>query len=153
MSDIANISFRAMQESDLKAVMEIEQDVYEFPWTTQIFRDCLRVGYICKVCERQDIIVGYSIVSTGAGDAHILNLCVVSNKQNSGYGRKMLQQVLLNLRECSVDTVLLEVRPSNQAAVHLYEDMGFNRIGERRDYYPAVKGREDAWVFCINLFY
>lgn len=152
VSDQAKIQFPIMQEEDIAAVMDIEDSVYEFPWTAQIFRDCLRVGYICRLCVQDNAIVGYYIVSTGAGDAHILNLCVVRDKQNSGYGRKMMQQVLLDVREVDVDTVLLEVRPSNQAAVHLYDDMGFNRIGERKDYYPAPAGREDAWIFCIKLF-
>jgi ribosomal-protein-alanine N-acetyltransferase len=144
--------FRMMQEEDLPAVMEIECSVYPFPWTRQIFVDCLRVGYICQLCEEGGEIVGYSIVSTGAGDAHILNLCIATEKQNKGYGRKMMQQALVNVRDYKVDTVLLEVRPSNRSAIHLYEDLGFNRVGERINYYPTKNGREDAWIFCINLF-
>ena len=143
---------RFMREDDLEAILEIENSVYPFPWTWQIFADCLRVGYICQICENKGEIVAYSIVSTGAGDAHILNLSVASNWQNKGYGRLLMQNVLLNVREFKVDTVLLEVRPSNKPAIHLYENLGFNRIGERVNYYPAKNGREDAWIFCINLF-
>lgn len=149
---IPNIRYREMQELDIPPVMDIEQSVYPFPWTPQIFKDCLRVGYICQLCEVDGELVAYSIVSTGSGDAHILNLCVASNKQNKGYGRKMMLQALLSVRKYKVDTVLLEVRPSNKAAIHLYEDLGFNRIGERINYYPSTRGREDAWIFCIKLF-
>ncbi|MCG9958445.1 ribosomal-protein-alanine N-acetyltransferase, partial [Pseudomonas aeruginosa] len=49
-------------------------------------------------------------------------------------------------REC-----FLEVRASNQAAYRLYERYGFNEIGRRRDYYPAVGGREDALVMACTL--
>jgi len=143
---------RFIQEDDLEAILEIENNVYPFPWTWQIFVDCLRVGYICQLCEHEGEIIAYSIVSTGAGDAHILNLCVSPNWQNKGYGRLLMENALQNVRKFDVDTVLLEVRPSNQPAIHLYEDLGFNRIGERPDYYPAKNGREDAWIFCINLF-
>ncbi|MNE24719.1 ribosomal-protein-alanine N-acetyltransferase [compost metagenome] len=52
----------------------------------------------------------------------------------------------LNAREC-----FLEVRASNQPAYRLYERFGFNEIGRRRDYYPAVGGREDALVMACTL--
>ena len=45
----------------------------------------------------------------------------------------------------------LEVRPSNEAAIKLYSDMGFRHVGTRRAYYPAHEGREDAHVFSISL--
>jgi ribosomal-protein-alanine N-acetyltransferase len=46
---------------------------------------------------------------------------------------------------------MLEVRPSNVAAVALYEKMGFNEIGVRRNYYPAGEGREDALLLALSL--
>ena len=49
-------------------------------------------------------------------------------------------------REC-----FLEVRASNQSAYRLYERFGFNEVGRRRDYYPAVGGREDALVMACTL--
>jgi ribosomal-protein-alanine N-acetyltransferase len=51
-----------------------------------------------------------------------------------------------NAREC-----FLEVRDSNTAAFRFYERYGFNEIGRRRDYYPAVGGREDAVVMACTL--
>ncbi len=47
--------------------------------------------------------------------------------------------------------MLPEVRDSNTAAFKLYERYGFNEIGRRRDYYPAVGGREDAVVMACTL--
>jgi ribosomal-protein-alanine N-acetyltransferase len=47
--------------------------------------------------------------------------------------------------------VLLEVRPSNPIAVHLYESLGFERIGVRKGYYQAHGGREDALVYRLAL--
>jgi ribosomal-protein-alanine N-acetyltransferase len=50
-----------------------------------------------------------------------------------------------------VNTVFLEVRPSNTAALTLYDKLEFNQIGTRRDYYPAKIGREDAVILAKSL--
>jgi [ribosomal protein S18]-alanine N-acetyltransferase len=50
-----------------------------------------------------------------------------------------------------VATLLLEVRPSNSAAIQLYHSVGFNEIGVRKNYYPAPQGREDALMLALHL--
>jgi len=50
-----------------------------------------------------------------------------------------------------VETLLLEVRPSNHTAIQLYHSVGFNEIGVRKDYYPAHNGREDALILALHL--
>ena len=57
---------RPMAEEDLDDIMSIETKMYDFPWTRQIFVDCLRVGYVCQVCEVNSELAGYCIMSTGA---------------------------------------------------------------------------------------
>ncbi|MDH5614098.1 MAG: ribosomal-protein-alanine N-acetyltransferase, partial [Gammaproteobacteria bacterium] len=54
-------------------------------------------------------------------------------------------------RHHALDTMLLEVRPSNKAAVALYVNTGFNEAGVRKDYYPAKQGREDALILALSL--
>ena len=67
-------ALRPMTEVDLGAVMDIERQVYPFPWTPGIFRDCLLVGYLCWVYEEEGRVQAYGIMSVGAGEAHVLNL-------------------------------------------------------------------------------
>ena len=143
--------FRPMREEDLDAVMEIEQAVYPSPWTVGIFRDCMRVGYYCQVLERNGLLEAYGALSHGAGEAHILNICVHPKSQRQGLGRIMLQNLIDAAKRLSAEIVLLEVRPSNKVAVNLYLSMGFNEAGCRKDYYPGEKGREDALIFAMNL--
>ncbi len=82
------LDFRPMQPADLTEIMEIERRSYPHPWTRLIFSDCLHAGYSCWVCERQGIIQGYGILSIGAGEAHLLNLCVCARSRNDrGSGR------------------------------------------------------------------
>ena len=64
---------RAMHGGDLDAVAAIEAEAYEFPWTFGIFRDCLRAGYECWVLHQGEEVIGYGILSIGAGEAHLLN--------------------------------------------------------------------------------
>ncbi len=142
---------REMQADDLDRIVKIETETYSFPWTAGIFSDCLRVGYCCRVLEAGATIAGYGIMSMGAGDAHILNLCIVDRYRRGGLGRMMLQELLEQVARKGESQVFLEVRPSNDAAIRLYLSSGFRRIGTRKAYYRAHDGREDAVVLALRV--
>lgn len=142
---------RPMSEDDLDDVIAIEHSTYEFPWTRGIFRDCLHVGYCCWVYEDESGINGYAVMSIGAGEAHLLTVVVRPDVRNNGLG-KMLVKHLVEIAEAhKAQTILLEVRPSNRAAIHLYRHLGFNEVGTRPNYYPAQNGREDAIIMALTL--
>ncbi|MGD8592717.1 MAG: ribosomal protein S18-alanine N-acetyltransferase [Gammaproteobacteria bacterium] len=143
---------RPMAEPDLQQVMDIENSVYKFPWSKQIFWDCMRVGYSCQVVTRDNEILGYAVMSSGAGEAHLLNICVNRQYQGQGVGQFMLQTMIELARDKKVHTIFLEVRPSNRIALGMYLKNGFNEIGTRKDYYPAQGGREDALILALSLF-
>jgi len=142
---------RPMTARDLEHVMHIELAMYPFPWTRRIFEDCLRVGYRCHVGEVDGNFAGYGVMSIGAGEAHVLNLCVAGEFQRQGLAREILSLLLDEADMLEVRDVFLEVRPSNIAAITLYEQMRFNQVGLRKDYYPATEGREDAIIFASSL--
>lgn len=142
---------RDMQEADLPAVMAIERVAYEFPWTEGILRDCFRFGHICKVYELRAGIVGYGIISLAAGECHFLNICIAPTQQKRGHGAHLVTELLQIARQAHANSAFLEVRASNIAAFRLYDKMGFNEIGVRKDYYPARSGREDALVLALEL--
>ena len=140
--------FRPMSYADLAAVMAIETKSYPFPWSETIFRDCMRVGYICRVLERNGRIEAYGIMSLGAGEAHVLNICVHPECHGQGLARRLLKHLFNWARISRVKTIFLEVRPSNARAVRLYHGMGFCEVGLRKNYYPDHGGREDALVMA-----
>lgn len=142
---------RSMSPVDLKAVATVEEASYEFPWSQGIFRDCLLAGYQSLVLEIAEAISGYAIMSVAAGEAHILNLCVHPQCQQMGYGRRLLNALLVKAEEVAVERVFLEVRPSNDIAIKLYQSAGFDQIGVRPSYYQANGGREDAVIFAAIL--
>jgi ribosomal-protein-alanine N-acetyltransferase len=143
--------FRRMQPDDLDRVAELEAAAYAFPWSRGIFLDCLRADYDCCVLVRDGLIIGYGVLSSGANEAHILNVCVAPVEQGSGHGRCIVKRLLDFARWHRSKRVFLEVRPSNLRAIALYESIGFNEYGRRPNYYPAKKGREDALVMAMEL--
>src|SRR5262245_44237887 len=145
------VSLRTMTESDVLHVVAIERAAYQFPWSEGIFRDCLRVGYVCRVAWVGEEIIGYGVMSVGAGEAHILNLCVNAHFRCRGVGRRMLEYLVERARSAGMAEAFLEVRPSNTAAIRLYQSMGFEQVGIRRGDYQAVGGREDASVLKLAL--
>ena len=151
MTGIEGLALRPMREVDLDLVFEIEQQAYPFPWTMGIFRDCLRVGYSCWVLEREEHPIAYAVMSVAADEAHILNICVIPSLHGQGIGHQLLEQMVALARRRGVDTVLLEVRPSNKAAVRMYEKAGFCEVGLRRGYYPGDNGREDALIMARSI--
>ncbi len=150
-SDRAVPSIRPMLDSDLTRVMEIEEAVYPFGWSEGIFRDCLRVQYSCWVMMLAGEIIGYAIMSVAVGEAHILNVAVAEEQQGQGHGRSFMRFLMETARHHKAETVFLEVRPSNRAAVHLYDTLGFNQVGVRHNYYPAYGGKEDAIIMACSL--
>ena len=145
------LHFRPMLAADLEEIMEIERRSYPFPWTRLIFNDCLRAGYCCWVCERQGVLEGYGVASIAAGESHLLNLCVRPESLQQGIGRKLLMHLISLARRHNAEVMFLEVRPTNRVARALYESMGFNELGSRREYYPADHGREDALILARVL--
>lgn len=147
-------TFRNMQEADVPHILRIERQMYEFPWSETVFRDCLRAGYHCQILTIPDQgdILGYGVMAAAVGEAHILNLCVSQPYQGKGWAQHILQHLLHLARTAAAQIVFLEVRTSNVAAQRLYTISGFCEIGLRNAYYPAAgQRREDALVLAKQL--
>jgi ribosomal-protein-alanine N-acetyltransferase len=143
--------YRHMTAADLDVVVAIESAIYAHPWTRGNFADSLAAGYHCWIVECGGEIAGYSVVMTAAGEAHLLNLSVAMPWQRRGIGREALAFVTKLARDYGASKILLEVRPSNAAAVALYSSAGFSGIAQRRGYYPHGSTREDAVVMQLEL--
>lgn len=140
-----------MTEDDIDRIMDIERATYKYPWTVGIFHDCLHVGYCCWVYDRDDEIEAYAVMSVGADEAHILTLVVKESSRGQGLGRRMLTYLKDVAVQHKADTLLLEVRPSNDVAINLYRSFGFNDLAIRPNYYPSDAGREDALIMAMNI--
>ena len=143
--------YRGMAAEDLDRVMAIENEIYVLPWTRGNFHDSLMAGYHCRIMELCGEIVGYSVVSVGADEAHLLNLSIAARWQRRGLGRELLEFMIGLAREFLAHKIYLEVRPSNLAGRALYAGAGFSEVATRRDYYPGPGGREDAVIMELVL--
>ena len=147
----AGLQFRPMDESDLAWVAAQDVELYPFPWSAGHFADSISAGYGCWVMLDGAERVGYGVLMMVIDEAHILNISVVAARQKGGLGRRLLEHFATLARQAGARRLLLEVRPSNGPALALYERAGFQTIGRRKGYYPAVGGREDGLVMSLAL--
>jgi ribosomal-protein-alanine N-acetyltransferase len=147
----AEFQLRAMQVDDLDAVMAIEPHIYSHPWTRGNFSDSLNSGHSAWVLAQNNKIIGYALLMIVLDEAHLLNLSIAKIYQKQGLGRFLLEHMLDISKKYQAVNMFLEVRASNVSALALYENMGFNEMAVRRNYYPAMNGREDAILMGLAL--
>ena len=144
---VVGAHLRAMTLDDLAAVDQVERSLYPFPWTTGNFFDSLQAGYDLRVLTDEQGLVAYSVTMQIPDEMHLLNLSVAERSQGRGVGRWMMLTLLEEASARGLQSMLLEVRPSNKPAQALYRSLGFGPIGIRRRYYPSFnQTREDAIV-------
>jgi ribosomal-protein-alanine N-acetyltransferase len=147
------LQYAPMVVADLDEVYALEQSVYPHPWSRGNFLDSLSSGYSAwTLRDDQGKLVGYFLLMAAVDEAHLLNVAVAARRQREGLGRYLLDKVAACARGLGMESILLEVRPSNLRALKVYEKYGFAEIGRRKAYYPAHNGqREDAIVMRYLL--
>lgn len=143
----ARARIHTIREEDLPAMLALEQRAYPYPWTEDVFRTCFKAGYSGLALKQDQALVGYAWLSAAAGEAHVLNITVDPDARNRGHGWRLFRRLMDLARWHRVEAVFLEVRVGNLPALTLYRRYGFEEIGRRKGYYPALAGgREDALV-------
>ena len=151
---------RALTGADLDAVMRVEMQAYDFPWTRGNFLDSLSAGYWAHALFHESAespvqssgLLAYAWAMAGVGEVHLLNITVARCSWGRGYAHFLLDQLVAWSQEIHAENLWLEVRPSNSRAIALYEHYGFKNIAFRPHYYPTLTGRrEDAMVMSFKL--
>jgi len=96
-------------------------------------------------------IIGYTVMMFVLDECHLLNISIKKSMQKKGYGSHLLKEVIRQANLAHAKTIYLEVRASNQTAIHLYDKHGFNEMSIRKDYYRAKEGREDAVLMGLVI--
>ena len=142
---------RDMSAADLEQVLPIEKNVHAYPWTRGNFQDAMSSHYLCQVYEAGGEILGYAVLMPAVDEAQLLIIGIAGGHQRQGLGSKLLGEIMNAARCLNLQRMILEVRPSNLAALGLYRKAGFSELALRRDYYPSAEGREDAIVMEHGL--
>ena len=146
------ITVRPMVMTDVDGVMAVEHDSFLTPWSRSAFEEELAQNRLARyiVAEENGAIVGYAGTWLVINEAHVTNVAVSSQRRREGIGRLLMQNLMELARENGMESMTLEVRVSNAAARHLYEQMGFVEAGIRKNYYSETK--EDALIlWCEKL--
>lgn len=136
---------------DVAAMIEVERTGYQFPWSENVFKDCFKPSYFTLLLLEQENVIGFAIVSNIVGEAHLLNICIHSDYYRQGHATLLLNAVIRRSMKEKCESILLEVRESNNSGVGLYDKFGFDRIGRRKNYYPTDDGREDALMYQLPI--
>jgi [ribosomal protein S18]-alanine N-acetyltransferase len=150
---VAHISVSKIREislTDVPVLLQIEQEQL-FPWTKQLLQDCLQPSYQNWVLLQHNKIIGFVISKIILDECELLNIAITAAQRRKGHGQMLLQHVIDHAITKYVRKIFLEVRSSNQSAIALYKKMGFIKINERKNYYPAKEGREDAVIMIKEI--
>lgn len=136
-----------MRYEDIAVVQEIEHQVFPSPWSRATFER--EIGspefHRLVVAKTGDRLVGYACLFHVIDEGHITNIGVDPEYQNQGIGTKLMYNLVCYALHKGVQRLMLEVRPSNAAARHLYREFGFFRTGIRKGYYTDTG--EDAYIY------
>lgn len=145
------VTLRRATLRDFEELLFIEEQAHTYPWPESTLHWCLDQPQMrCYLLQPAREILGFAIYECVLDEATLLNIAIHPELQGHGHGRKLLQASLGAL-DNNIVRVFLEVRVSNLPALALYQSEGFTEIGQRRNYYPTMAGREDARVFELNM--
>ena len=134
-----------MREDHLEQITELEKQCFSDPWSLRSITSELRNDLsLWIVAERDGVVAGYVGSQSVLGEADMMNLAVAPGFRRRGIGRELVQVLIERLKERGVHILILEVRVSNEAAIALYSDLGFEQVGRRPNYYAHPK--EDALI-------
>lgn len=146
-------TLRVMEPRDLTAVASLEARAKREPWSPALFAGEFDVSPKARhwlVAELEDRVVGYAGAMLVADEAHVLNIVVDPTRQRSGIGRILLSQLLLDALDRGAVSATLEVRTDNEAAIALYQHVGFSSSGTRPGYYADGGDAVIMWAHRLH---
>lgn len=147
---MANIEFYRMVQEDADGVARVEAACMPVPWSRQSFWEEAShtdaYYLIARDVDRDNLIVAYAGCWVLANEGHITNVAVDPDYQGQGLGRRLMNELTSRVKALGVDSMTLEVRPSNTVALNLYTSLGFRSVGQRPKYYTnPVEAAEIMW--------
>jgi ribosomal-protein-alanine N-acetyltransferase len=141
-----DITFEEMREEHIDQIEAIEKDSFPTPWSRSAFTGELLQNDFAHyiVVLHENAVVGYGGMWLILDEAHITNVAVRADCRGQGIGKALMLEIIRQAVMRGVNSMTLEVRPSNDAARQLYHDLGFKDRGVRKRYYSD--NNEDAII-------
>ncbi len=147
----AGFMIRKMTEQDLDEVMVIEHEAFTLPWSRDSYLGELRNSFAnYLVCDYAGEVAGYAGIWVVFEEAHITNVAVAKAYRSQGIGLALMLEAERIVREKKATRIMLEVRPSNEVALNMYESLAYIKTGIRKAYYSD--NGEDALLMTKFLF-
>ncbi|WP_372625698.1 ribosomal protein S18-alanine N-acetyltransferase [Arsukibacterium sp.] len=142
---------KALTTADIPILLLIETAANPYPWTEGVFKSCFGSQYFNFGIFENEQLLGFYFGQFIAIESQLFNICVRRDQQGKGLGGKLLAHFISQSELRDATEAWLEVRASNQAAIHLYTKSGFIEAGCRPNYYSSASGKEDALMMCLPL--
>lgn len=145
MSKTTAVRFESLKPEHIPAILDIEAHSNTAPWSERSFRGEIsnpQSIFLAAIADGK--VVGFAGLWIVVDEGHITTVAVEPDHRRHGIGRKLVVELLSRGKERGIVCSTLEVRASNDAAIRLYEQLGFVQAARRKGYYPD--NREDAIV-------
>ncbi len=132
-----NFDIDYMNLSDLEQIKYILNTDFDDFWSYSVLKDELtsKNSTYFVVKNKENKILGFAGIKTILDEAEIMNIVTKKDCRNQGIGNLLLDKIILEAKNKNIKKINLEVNENNTIAIHLYEKFGFNKDGERKNYY------------------
>ncbi len=145
MGEKTRLSFRAMTQDDADVIAEIEEASFAMPWSREDFwREAHNELAEYIVGELYGRVVAYAGAWVSFNQAEVMSVAVAPELRGQGIGTILFGELIKAVKARGATAITLEVRPSNTAAIKLYESFGLRSVGRRHGYY--LDNGEDALI-------
>ena len=135
------MEFLELSQQHLATVMDLEQKLFpEDAWSTVSMASELSASHTYYLGVFDPDLIGYAGLSTspGAFSSDIQTIGIAPEHRGKGLGRELMQMLIAKAKELGSEQLMLEVRADNQAAISLYQSLGFEQIDLRKRYYQPA---------------
>lgn len=146
------LKFEPLTAAHIPSILEIENASQGAPWSERAFLNELSNDHsiFCVAFDGKEL-VGYGGIWAIVDEAHVTTITIAPERRGKGLGKKLMIELLNRSKGAGMTCSTLEVRKSNEAAIALYERLGFHRAAVRKRYYPD--NQEDAvimWLYGLD---
>jgi ribosomal-protein-alanine N-acetyltransferase len=151
-----SISYSKLSYDDIDSIVFIEHQNSQNPWSkNQFVESILNPTNLCYSMSIDNQILGFLMAMPADDSADILNISISKEYQRKGYGKKLLNCLIEELKNRKIKVLILEVRESNQSAISFYLKYGFEKISLRKNYYmnnsKQTNQKEDGIIMRLKF--